>query len=489
MKEKLVNLPMGVITPSPHNPRRIVPNDPAIAELARSVEAHGLLQPVVCRPLGNGYELLAGRRRFEACKLIGRQTILATVHELDDQQALEVTVLENLQRQDLDPLSEARGVKMLLDNGHALVDVASHIGKSPAWVARRAKLTDLIPEIADAYQDPDGDWRFATAGHLELIARLPRERQAGFLRDGWMAKQPVQVMAQRIEEDEHLLKAAKWDLDDNTLEALPSRSKLSACAECQKRTDVQPDLFHEAGQDVAKSARCLDPACWALKVAAYIERRKAELTEKASGGVLLVHGQNADYSEKVAVKALETWQYDKAKKGSPGARLALVVSGHDAGKEVWVKADKAAASSCAQTKQPPIKDRRMAHVVKAVEKALLKAECPLTTLLAMCRLAAVIGTRDRRDFPCKDDWAALAAGSNSSDADVLSVLWGKVRPVILRRLRIYQVSDCGNVYDEARNVAELLGLDVSVLDAAAERALPSAAKGKGATLKGKGVKQ
>jgi ParB family transcriptional regulator, chromosome partitioning protein len=124
----MVRLPLDDLTPSPHNPRRIDPDDPKLAELAESLRTLGQIEPIVVRLVVAGGEkngddhtilydhvILAGERRFRAAILAGLTHLECKVVECDDKTALEITVVENLQRADLHPLEEARGVRSLLD--------------------------------------------------------------------------------------------------------------------------------------------------------------------------------------------------------------------------------------------------------------------------------------------------------------------------------------------------------------------------------------
>ena len=185
----LMELPLGDVIPTPENPRRIRPDDPAVRELAESIREMGLLQPVVCRPhpsLPGKYDLRAGHRRWLAHGLIGAERILAIVREMTDGQAMQVTVLENLQRQDLTALEEARGVNALLRSGMSAEEAGRQIGKSARWVYARAQLQDLAPRWEGWFESqtmpPRGKGTTTkelalTVRHLELLVRFPVEVQ------------------------------------------------------------------------------------------------------------------------------------------------------------------------------------------------------------------------------------------------------------------------------------------------------------------------
>lgn len=165
------------IFPTPDNPRSTIDQTaPAFLELVESIRANGILQPPLGRPHPtdpNIIDLRAGERRYRAAVAAGLSAIPILVRDMDDKTAMEITVLENLQRQDLSPLEEARGIRSLIESGHPIEHIAAELGKTAAWMTRRSKLLDLT-----------ADWRkFAEethipAAHLELIARYSPDVQA-----------------------------------------------------------------------------------------------------------------------------------------------------------------------------------------------------------------------------------------------------------------------------------------------------------------------
>jgi ParB/RepB/Spo0J family partition protein len=166
-------LPVASIRPSKTNPRR-AEDTPRFDELVSSVRAHGVLQPVLVRVIDNpvgtiAYELVCGHRRFAAARKVGMVELPAVVRVLDDRAALEVQMIENLQRADLHPLEEAEGYRRLHEeHAYSIDDLSAKLGKSKAYVYGRMKLTALSAEPRKAF----------LAGQLEasvalLIARIP----------------------------------------------------------------------------------------------------------------------------------------------------------------------------------------------------------------------------------------------------------------------------------------------------------------------------
>jgi ParB family chromosome partitioning protein len=148
--DRLKEINIDEITTAPHQPRQLF--DPEkLAELAASIKEHGVIQPVVVRPLqAGGYELIAGERRWRACKTLGYRKIPAVVKEYRDMEASAVSLIENVQREDLNPLEEALAYHQLMDNFDLTQEeVSGRVGKSRSFVANMVRLLGLPNEIKD----------------------------------------------------------------------------------------------------------------------------------------------------------------------------------------------------------------------------------------------------------------------------------------------------------------------------------------------------
>jgi ParB family chromosome partitioning protein len=146
-------LPIADVRPNPEQPRQIF-SEEALAELAGSIRAQGVLQPILVRPLsaeGEGkYEIVAGERRWRASQMAGQQTIPVMVREMSAEQALAIALIENLQREDLNPMEEAAGFRELRDRfGLSQDEISSRVGKSRSAVANTLRLFNLPEEIQD----------------------------------------------------------------------------------------------------------------------------------------------------------------------------------------------------------------------------------------------------------------------------------------------------------------------------------------------------
>ena len=146
----LRKIPTAAIEANPDQPRQHF-DEASLAELAASITEHGVLQPVLVRPHGRGrFQLVAGERRWRASKMAGLAEIPAIVEEIDDEAAMEIAIIENLQREDISPLDEADMFeRMVSDHGYSLRRLAQKLGKDKGYVENRLRLADAPPEIRE----------------------------------------------------------------------------------------------------------------------------------------------------------------------------------------------------------------------------------------------------------------------------------------------------------------------------------------------------
>ena len=140
-------VPLAAIQPNRQQPRQTFV-EAAIDELAASIQQKGILQPLLVRRVGSGYELIAGERRFRAAQRLGLNEVPVTIREADEGEALELALIENIQRENLNPLEEARGYRRLSDEFHLTQDeIAKRVGKDRSTVANTLRLLQLPQEI------------------------------------------------------------------------------------------------------------------------------------------------------------------------------------------------------------------------------------------------------------------------------------------------------------------------------------------------------
>jgi ParB/RepB/Spo0J family partition protein len=143
-------LPIDRVDPNPEQPR-LAFDESTLEELASSIREHGVLQPILVRPRDeNRFQIIAGERRWRASKIAGMSTIPALVEEIDDDTALEISIIENLQREDISPLDEAAMYdRMIRDHGYSIRKLAEKLGKDKGYLENRLRLADAPPEVRE----------------------------------------------------------------------------------------------------------------------------------------------------------------------------------------------------------------------------------------------------------------------------------------------------------------------------------------------------
>ncbi len=167
LESSVRELPLSQIRPNPHQPRHHV-DERALQELEASIRSQGILQPLLVRPAESGYELIAGQRRFLAAARAGLGTVPVIVREFADQQMLEASLVENLQREDLDPIDEAMGYQALMDDiGYTHERVAERVGKDRTTITNALRLLSLPQDVQDMVSRGT-----LTAGHARALLAL-----------------------------------------------------------------------------------------------------------------------------------------------------------------------------------------------------------------------------------------------------------------------------------------------------------------------------
>lgn len=358
----VVQIPLQDVQESPHNPRQTY-NTQADAELDDSVRAVGIMQPVLVRPVRleidplviGHYELVYGHRRLRSAQRCGLATLPATVQELTDDQAAQMQAIENLQREDITVMEEAKGYADYLRRHQVSKDeLATRIGKSRTYVYNRLKLADLQPGPAKALQTGAIKPEVAT-----LLARVPKALQDKALveittnhpgRHGEPA--PFRwVRDQLLEKFSLDLAQAIFSRDDATL--VPTAG---ACTTCPNRSGSCPEIYSDVIELASMTAHwmsdkkgstqiCMDPECFAAKKKAHLVREAKALEGK---GATVVTGN--------------------------AAKNALDAQGKVKGAYVELKAVKKILGQIAEKDRPKVVtiiDQRTGKTVQAVKRAEL----------------------------------------------------------------------------------------------------------------------
>lgn len=521
----VVEVPLTHIRPSPHQ-NRIFSDEPdeELRRLAESIQAQGVISPVILRPVNDDdkhtHELVAGERRVRASGLAGESTVPAIVRELDDEEAAQITVLENLEREDLSPMEEAAGVQTLLRVHKDDIDaVADRLGRPRSWVARRARLLNLSGKWRNAAEDPDSVISRWQSVHLEVIARLPVVEQ-DHVYDANRFYLPAKPTVRRLEElvDGSLrkLSSVPWDPDDEDL--LPDRP---ACSSCPHRTSVCPTLFEELedGED-----RCTEPSCWHRKQEQAVEAAMAT----ASDEVVLVYtnepGRVRRTNPEFLARAISFGAVTEAPK-SKGGRLCMFVSGPRATQTFYAKVpdwllkratpdDKDEEASKGPTplsvRRQKLGRRRWKWIAEQVQQVLLPPatdEVPEPTLdpdripdeEVLMRLAFAVGTTLKLEA---GDWTQWDTGAQTSlpqeqiekhaERDNTTTTWARFKlyrykryreqfrldawkqlvPILTSRVRYFPQLEIETLQAEIRAVCNLIGEDVDAWIAHAREEIP-----------------
>lgn len=185
---EIKELAVSEVFPNPEQPRKAF-DENALKELAASILKHGVIQPITVAESHGGYMIVAGERRFRASVLAGLKTVPAIVKDYDEREIKEVALLENLQREDLNPIEEARALKRLMDEFDLTQDeVAERLGKSRSAVANTLRLLNLSPEATRLVQRGE-----LTAGHARALVTMPFVKQSAIARkavkEGWSVRE------------------------------------------------------------------------------------------------------------------------------------------------------------------------------------------------------------------------------------------------------------------------------------------------------------
>ncbi|MYZ46834.1 ParB/RepB/Spo0J family partition protein [Propylenella binzhouense] len=227
-------VPLALIHRNPRNPRRDFPAA-ELEDLAASIRAHGIVQPIVVRQRrheAETYEIIAGERRWRAAQMAGLHDVPVVILDVSDRQALELAIVENVQRSDLNPVEEARGYEALIDEfGYTQADLGTAIGKSRVHITNTLRLLRLPPSVLRRLETGE-----LTAGHgRALITASDPERLAKLASDKGLSVREVERLAQKGSEPASVGRRPDKDADTRALER-----------ELAERLGVTVDLRHRS---------------------------------------------------------------------------------------------------------------------------------------------------------------------------------------------------------------------------------------------------
>jgi ParB family chromosome partitioning protein len=218
-------VPINSIDPNPLQPRRIFQGE-RLAELAQSIRANGIIQPLVLRKAGDRYQLVAGERRWRAAKLAGLEHVPVVVREIPDDRLLEITLVENIQREDLNPIETANAFSRLsTELSLSAEEIGQRTGKDRTTIANSLRLLQLPPDLQQLVSE-----RRLSAGHARCLLSLPnadlqREVAEKSVAQGWSVRQMERTTQKMMEgrEAKHVEEVA---IDPNVKAAIEEMSRV-----------------------------------------------------------------------------------------------------------------------------------------------------------------------------------------------------------------------------------------------------------------------
>lgn len=359
------------LKPSPNNNRTTFDLD----SLSASIKEVGIIEPIVVREVDKGYQIVCGERRWRAAKKAKLTQVPCVVRELDDAQAFELTLAENMERDDLSCLEEAAGVQKYLDKGFNKTQVAAALGRSVKWVSQRANLTSLAPCWVEAYNaTPEehnegiswhptiSSYNHYPVTHLEEIAALPEDIQEKLFKESWQRDVPtLSRLRKDIADLSRILKKAPFPMDWKEDGTKDGKGIVKDCESCPMRQGANPDLFGIGVGIAAKDDVCNNGLCYKTKVRKWEAKKLSEAKAKARAKdkeaankdlVLHMTDNSYVYNEKLKGSMVTKGNPDtanivwwKCKKSDEGARQGLYNS-----RLIYVRPDQADVERIAEDK-------------------------------------------------------------------------------------------------------------------------------------------
>jgi ParB/RepB/Spo0J family partition protein len=359
-------VPVKDIHPDPNQPRKFYDHQ-AMQELTVSIKEKGVLQPILIRPNEKGYVLVCGERRFRASKAAGLNEIPAVVRILSDDEALELQIIENLQRKDVHPMEEAVAFKSMMEHKsrpYSVADISAKVGKAESYISQRLSLNNLIPELQKEF--------FAgkfLVGHAALFSRLSPEDQKICQKDckDWDREyKTIKGVQDFISRNiMRVLSSAPFKKDDPTL-----NPEMGACSSCPFKSGNNPSLFG----DIKEDDRCFKPACFTKKIEAYTIRKvESILTEEPE--IRLLRNMHDKVLSPIANKAKEfnvviLKEYDDFSSYGNGPGLnGFWINGDNIGKTEKIYLRKSLSSSTGDKTHKTSIDEEIAGIRQRTKRA------------------------------------------------------------------------------------------------------------------------
>jgi ParB family chromosome partitioning protein len=483
--ETIVSVPLSALSPNPNNPRAEITPE-SVRGLASSIDAVGLLQPLLVAPTStpDAFVIRAGHRRFAALNLLGAVEVLVVVRPEGEDEGLEVALVENGQREGLDLFAEADTVRQILAKPGMTRDKAAELaGRSPKWIAKRARLGLLAPAVRSALQEGKefALWPSAWIEEIALLAPNLQERlvleEEGLY---WAADvSSLEELRSEIGRNLRTLRHAMFQISDPAL--VPAAGSCEQCPKASHNQQAGEDLFGgysdgDAGE--LEGSVCTDADCFHGKRAAVVTRKVEEARKKYGPSLLLAFGDSGPQADRALVdlalgdgesnKVLAAWAVNRTTREKGGVPT-LYLTGKKAGAVVYSVQVETQRSEGTDATGKRTVERRLELLERRIMKTIIgeledQVEDVDVSLIVkderdLLRLVAAYGfdapsywnfagedSRDRR----------LDGGSFDREAQTI---WAGVSLQILEALRNARGLDAADAEKEAHTVARAIGAD------------------------------
>lgn len=241
-KDEIRDVPLEKIRANPAQPRKIF-DEAKLAELAESIREHGLIQPLVVRPVAEGFELVAGERRWRAARMAGLSQVPVVIKELTPVEVMEVSLVENLQREDLNPMEEAMAFRTLIEDfGLTQEQLARRVGRSRSYIANTLRLLSLPAEVQESVSRGT-----LSAGHAKAILSLTdTAEQVMLAREVIRRNLSVRALEELVAAGQKARKGGRKKREDASLSATPEEKDLAD--RLKRRLGTQVKITRQGGK-------------------------------------------------------------------------------------------------------------------------------------------------------------------------------------------------------------------------------------------------